>query len=209
MQLPEGLFPILDENFAESLSTSQIIEAFLDAEATPFIVRNKEMSADEYRNYIFEIDEMKKEMEFDYIVHHDLNIFLKSNASGIHLTSMSTPVKDARKTVGKNKIIGYSAHSLEEARTARSDGADYIYLGAIFDTPKPHKDHPILGLNILKETCRKIEIPIYAIGGITSENLIQIRDAGAAGFSALRAVYCAGEVEHNISKLNFIWQDLG
>lgn len=205
--LPEGLFAILDENYSGSLSTAQIIEAFLDAEAIPFIVRNKAMSQKEYEDYIREIDEMKREMDFDFIVHNHLNLAQETQAMGIHLTAQSDPVSEARKLLGPNSLIGYSAHSIDEAMEAKSQGADYIFLGAIFETPKKDPNHPILGVEELAQACRRIEIPIYAIGGISSENLTTIKDCGAAGFGALRAIYENDEVEHNVSKLNFIWED--
>ena len=206
--LPEGLFPILDENHSNSLSCHEIIEALMDSEAMPFIVRNKLMSKQDYQYYIEEIDALKNEMDFDYIIHHHVDLYESSNALGVHLTSQSPSVQDTRKKFGRECIIGYSAHSLEEAVHAKQNGADYIFLGAIFNTPKPNPDHPVLGLETLQKVCRKIEIPIYAVGGINSENLILIRDAGAAGFSGFRAIYANNEIEHNVSKLGFMWEDL-
>jgi len=207
MILPEGLFAIYDQDYVQNLAPIEVIEAFLDAEAVPFIVRHKSQPKEKYRDIIAEINDLKREMDFDFIVHSDVELAKNTEALGVHLTARSESVASARKKLGDNSIIGYSAHSIEEALDVKRQGADYIFLGAIFETPKAHNDHPILGLKTLKEACRKIEIPIYAIGGINASNLIQIKEAGAAGFSALRAVYENGEVEHNISKLGFLWAD--
>lgn len=206
--IPQGLLAILDENYSLGVPTQEIIESFLDAEAEPFIVRNKNLSKEAYGDYIDDINGMHQEMGFDFIVHQSVHLASVTEALGVHLTANGMPISEARDKLGAHKVIGYSAHSLEEALDAKRQGADYIFLGAIFDTPKDHANHPILGIDILAEACRKIEVPIYAIGGIHSENLIQIKDAGAAGFSALRAVYANQEIEHNISKLGFLWQDL-
>lgn len=206
--LPEGLFAILDENYSEGLLTSEIIESFLDSDAIPFIVRNKSLSREDYADYINEINFMKHEMDFEFIVHHDAQLALQTDAMGVHLTAQSQSVEAVRALFGHDRIIGYSAHSLEEALQAKRQGADYVFLGAIFETPKSDPNHPILGLEVLKQACRKIEIPVYAIGGVNAQNLAPVKDAGAAGFSALRAVYTNREIEHNISKLGFIWEDI-
>ncbi len=147
-------------------------------------------------------------MDFDFIVHHDVELALQTEALGVHLTAHSSSVESVRALLGRDRVIGYSAHSLEEALQAKRQGADYIFLGAIFETPKPDPSHPVLGLDVLKQVCKKIEIPVYAIGGVNTENLILIKDAGAAGFSALRAVYANREIEHNVSKLGFMWEDI-
>lgn len=204
MDLPRGLFPILDQTVS-GLSMAKIVEAFVDAEVRPIIFRNRSIPVSDYRRYIQELDAFKEGMEFDYLIHHHLELVEESRAVGVHLTANSPPVNEARKRLGPESLIGYSAHSLSEARQAEIAGADYVILGAIFKTPKGHAGHPLLGLDGLREVCSKIEIPIYAIGGITTENLLQIRQAGAAGFCALRAVYKNDELEHNVTKLNMMW----
>ena len=205
--LPEGLFAILDPNYSEK-STALIIEELTDAEALPFIVRHKSLSLEEYTRFVHEIDELRDAIDFDYLIHDHATLALRSQALGVHLTANSMPVAQARALLGHKKLIGYSAHSLEEAIQAKLAGADYIFLGAIFKTPKPDSNHPILGIDVLSETCRKIEIPVYAIGGINESNLLPIKDAGAAGFSSLRALYNNDEIEHNASKLSFMWEEV-
>lgn len=205
--LPKGLFTILDPAFFGELSTAQVIEAFLDSEATPFIARAKRLSPEDYQKWTDEIAELATLMDFDFIVHHHVDVAQKTAALGVHLTAQSLSINEARKILGPEKVIGYSAHSVDEALTAIQNGADYIFLGAIFPTPKENTDHPILGLNSLADLCQKTEHPIYAIGGIDDRQIPLIKNAGAHGFSALRAVYENGDVEHGISKLSFIWED--
>jgi thiamine-phosphate diphosphorylase len=146
-------------------------------------------------------------MDFDFMVHHHVEIAQKTAALGVHLTAQSLSVRETRKILGPEKVIGYSAHEVDEALKAIQDGADYIFLGAIFATPKENPHHPLLGLNPLAQLCQKTEKPIYAIGGIDDRQIPLIKTAGAHGFSALRAVYDHGDIEHNVSKLGFIWEN--
>lgn len=204
--LKEGLFPILDKSFAPELPMAQIIESFLDADANFFLIRQKNLSDDELKQDLSEIAELRNLMDFDFVIHHNLDFAKHFDASGIHLTAKSVSIAQARKELGADKLIGYSAHSYQEAKSAQDQGADYVFLGSIFPT---QKDHPykLLGLDELGKTCQDLLIPVYAIGGITDETLPQIKQAGAFGFAALRAVYQNAEIEHNISKLGFIWEE--
>lgn len=203
--LPRGLFPILDENHSNSLPAAEIIEAFLENNISTFIIRNREMSEKNFEKYVQEICLMKNAMDFEFIIHSHVDLAREFDACGVHLTAKSTSITEARKTLGSHKWIGYSAHSLEEVAMAKTEGANYVFLGAIFDTPKIHANHPVLGLKTLSEACQ-MGIPIYAIGGIHAENLAEIKKTGVHGFSALRALYANGDVEHNASKLNLMWQ---
>ena len=180
---------------------------FLDAEAVPFIVRSKGLTKEAYQNLVASISELQDEMEFDFLIHHHWQLFADSGALGVHLTAQSDSVKTVREALGPEAVIGYSAHSAEEAIQAKRDGADYILLGSIFPTASHDDDHPVLGLAPLKEASRKCECPIYAIGGVNTGNLELIKNAGAAGFASLTAVYENGEIEHNVSKLMFLWED--
>lgn len=201
-----GLFPILDETYSQGLTAAEIIESFLENDVSTFILRNKEMDEHDFRKYVQEITLMKNEMDFDFIIHSHVELVKEFDATGVHLTSKSMSISDARKILGSHKIIGYSAHSIEEVKTAKAQGANYVFLGAIFETPKKHANHPILGLETLREACQ-LGIPVYAIGGITTENLTAIKKTGAQGFSILRALYALQDVEHNVSKLKILWGD--
>lgn len=205
--LKPGLLPILELVRREVMPVAQVIEAFLDADCDLFIVRQKDMSDENFAARLAEIGELSRLMSFRFIVHHAVAVAAETGAAGVHLTSQSTSITKARALLGHEAVIGYSAHGLEEAEQAQTDGANYILLGAIFDTPKPHPGHPILGLETLTHVCRSLKIPVYAIGGINETNIAAVKHAGAAGFSALRALYDGGNVEHNAAKLGFLWED--
>ncbi len=197
--LNPGLLTLVDKKFRPDLSLVEIVTSLLDAELDYFILRNA--SKEDFTD----IRLLQKEMDFDFIVHSDWDLAAGTHLMGAHLNSKSDPIRKVRDTLDPHQIVGYSAHSLDEAIQAEQDGANYLILGAVFPTPKENPNHPILGTSVLKQVCRRVKIPVFAIGGVTAENLIQVRDAEAYGFCAVRAVY-DGDIEHNIRKLNLIWE---
>lgn len=105
-----------------------------------------------------------------FIVNDRIDIALLSQADGIHLGETDISIRDARRLLGSDKIIGATSHSIEEALDAEKNGADYISVGPFF--PSPTK--PLLkprGFGYLKNIAKKIHIPYIAIGGINKTNL--------------------------------------
>ncbi len=109
-------------------------------------------------------------------------------AQGVQLGAADLSVADARTVLGPG-WIGRSVHGVDQARAAIEEGADYLLLGWIFETPS-HPGHPGLGLSVLSETAA-LGRPVIAIGGITPERAQSVKDAGAWGVAAIRALWQA------------------
>jgi thiamine-phosphate pyrophosphorylase len=120
------------------------------------------------------------------------------NCDGVHLGQDDLPIKEARKLLGRDKLIGISCHSLKHALTAQENGADYIGIGPIFSTPTKPGRGPI-GLNILKNLKNKIKIPYFAIGGINLNNLEIVKAAGAKRIAVCREILRAADMKYTIS----------
>ena len=201
-----GYLPLIDPAAFPNLGLMRQISGILDAELHYFILRSGgDSNFEEYQKTLQNILDLQQEMDFHIIIHRHLDLATGPAVLGVHLTQNSSPLRQARQSMTPEQILGYSAHSLDEALKAEQAGANYLLVGAVFPTPKKTADHPILGTTELKRICRAVKIPVFAIGGITAENLIQIKDAEAYGFSALRAVFGDGNIEHNIRKLNLLW----
>ena len=115
------------------------------------------------------------------------------DADGVHLGQQDLPVKEARRILGKNKVIGISTHSVSQAQEAEKQGADYIAIGPIFVTAaKP--DLPPLTPEIITGIKDKIKIPFVAVGGINLDNLGQVLKAGAKRVAVCRAIITAKDV---------------
>jgi thiamine-phosphate diphosphorylase len=125
-------------------------------------------------------------------------------AQGVQLNSNDLPVAAARQVLGRG-WIGRSVHSLDEARQAVADGADYLLLGSIFPTPS-HLDHAPLGVKVL-ESCVALGRPVIAIGGVTAENAGDCRRAGAWGVAAIRALWDAADPLAAARALTTPWEE--
>ena len=110
-----------------------------------------------------------------------------SGADGVHVGQDELSVKDARSIVGPRALIGVSTHSLEQARTAVLDGADYLGVGPTF--PSGTKQFAeFTGTELLTAVAAEIRLPAFAIGGITPENLPQVLSTGVKRIAVIGAV---------------------
>ena len=112
------------------------------------------------------------------------DIALAAGAAGVNLPENDIPILDARKLLAE-RIIGRSVHSLESAKRAESDGADYVIFGPVWASAS-HPGHEPAGLAALARVAGSLRIPVIAIGGITEQRIAACRDAGSAGFAAIR-----------------------
>lgn len=129
------------------------------------------------------------------IVNDRLDVALAGRAGGIHLGEQSLPVAEARRLllasstaqiVSGDFLLGVSCHSLEAAKEAAADGADYIFFGPVFATPSKAAYGTPQGIGRLGEVCASVSVPVLAIGGINVENAPSCLAAGASGIAAIR-----------------------
>ncbi|GJL66433.1 MAG: putative thiamine-phosphate synthase [Nitrospirales bacterium] len=109
-------------------------------------------------------------------------------ADGVHLRSNSLPVPQVRQFLGPQAFIGKSTHTLHDVLTAEAEGADFLVLGPIYDTPSKKPYGSPLGLGVLEQACQQSTLPIYAIGGITPERVQEVKQAGAYGVAVISAI---------------------
>jgi thiamine-phosphate pyrophosphorylase len=127
-----------------------------------------------------------------FIVNDYIDIAILSGSDGVHLGQDDLPLKQARKLLGKNKIIGISCHNLRQALKAQKEGADYIGIGPIYSTvTKP--EYKAIGLKVLRQLRGKIKIPYFAIGSINESNIKEITAAGARRIAVCRAILKADD----------------
>jgi thiamine-phosphate pyrophosphorylase len=140
------------------------------------------------------------------VVNDRLDVALTENANGVHLGEKSLPAAEAKRLVAdggarNDFIVGVSCHSLEAARSAARDGADYLFFGPVFATPSKAAFGAPQGLERLATVCREISIPVLAIGGITLENASACFAAGASGIAAIRLFQDAQDVSSLVQSL--------
>jgi thiamine-phosphate pyrophosphorylase len=121
------------------------------------------------------------------IINDRPDIALLSGADGVDLGQQDLPAREARKILGRDKIIGVSTHNLEQARRAVEDGADYIGVGPFFKSSTKPRDF-VAGPGFAREVVAKLRIPAVAIAGITQENLNEVLATGVKAVAVTAAV---------------------
>lgn len=114
------------------------------------------------------------------LVNTRTDIALACGAGGVHLPSNSPPV---RRIVPRGFLVGASCHSIAELEAAERDGADFAVYGPVFESPGKG---PPIGLDALREAAQAVQLPIYALGGVTEENAPLCIEAGACGIAGIR-----------------------
>ena len=145
-------------------------------------IREKELPIDELYSLVNRIKPLTDRYGAKLIVNDRLDVAVLAGADGVHLPSKSIPIKDIKENF-PNLIVGKSCHTIEEVKKAEKDGADYVFLSPVFFVEG--KGKPI-GLETLRQAVEQTGIPIYALGGITKENLAQVLSTGVFGVASIR-----------------------
>jgi thiamine-phosphate pyrophosphorylase len=151
-------------------------------------LRDKLMPTAELIDTAIEIRQICRRSNVIFIINDRTDVALISDADGVHLGNEDIPIKEARKLLGSSKIIGGTAHTLPEALRAEKEGADYIGYGHIFHTWSKIKNTKPRGLERLKMVASRINIPVFAIGGIGAENAMKVISTGVHGIAVIGAV---------------------
>lgn len=134
------------------------------------------------------------------IINDNVDIALQSGADGVHIGQEDLAAADARRILGPGKIIGVSAHSVEEALRAQAAGADYLGVGAAFATGTKADAKPI-AREAIRAITAAVDIPAVAIGGITRENILDLKGCGLAGAAVVSALFARRDVKAAAAEL--------
>lgn len=199
--MPYDLYVITDQRISLGRSHREIVEAALAGGATVIQFRDKEMEEAKAIEVCQELHRLTQKKGVPFIINDRVEVAKIVGAEGVHLGQEDTPCHLARKMLGREKIIGVSAKTIEQARKAVEEGADYLGVGPIYPTTtKPGADKA-LGVGRLKEIRSSVNIPLVAIGGIKEDNLEEVLKAGADGVAVISAVVNAPDLTEACRRL--------
>lgn len=158
-------------------------------------LREKNMTKKELYKEALSIRKFTLKHRATFIINDYVDIALAVNADGVHLGQEDMPIREARKLLGENKIIGISTHSMKQAVDAQRAGADYIGFGPIFKTTTKNAGKP-KGTKSLIEVKKHIKIPVVAIGGITIDNVSEVFKSGADAVAVATGIL-SGDIKKN------------
>ena len=190
------LYVITDSSLSKGKTDSEVAKLAYEGGAEVVQLRMKDTSSREMLKQAIKIQNIACEMNRIFIVNDRIDIAMASDADGVHLGQDDIPLKDARRLIGDEKIIGISVSSKEEAVKAYEDGADYVAIGSIFNTQTKKDAGYGLGLDAIINVRKAIpDIPLVAIGGINLGNIKDVIRAGADSAAVISAVVAQKDIK--------------
>jgi thiamine-phosphate pyrophosphorylase len=196
MAIDFRLYLITDRRlFKDNSSFYGAIEQALAGGVKALQLREKDLATRELLNMAYRVRELTGRYGARLFVNDRVDIALAVKADGVHLGSSSLPAEAARRIAGEKFLIGVSTHGIEEAEAAEREGADFITVGPVYETPSKMKYGKPLGPEVLKKVKEKTSVPIFAIGGVKQERIGEILGSGAYGIALISAVLAAREIK--------------
>ena len=182
-----SLYLVTDRSGMGNCEFESKIRSAVEGGCTMVQLREKNINSYLMYQRALSIKKITDEYHIPLIINDRLDIMLAVGADGVHLGQQDIPVKIVRRLIGKDKIIGVSAHCPEEAEKAERDGADYLGVGAIFPTTTK-KDIIITPVDVLRKIKETVSVPVVAIGGINQNNINTLKGSHVDGVAVISAI---------------------
>jgi thiamine-phosphate pyrophosphorylase len=192
------LYPVTCAKLSRGRSDLEVLNALIAGGARAAQLREKEMSLRDFFELALAFRERTAQAGMTFIVNDHIDVCRAVEADGVHLGQDDFPVREARKLLGPQTVIGVSTHSLEQALKAVEDGADYINVGPIFATQTKVHAGPPVGLELFRQVRARVSIPITVMGGINLDNLGEVLAAGASCIAVVSAVVGADDIASTV-----------
>lgn len=201
------LYAVTDRSWLGEKTLYEQVEAALKGGATFVQLREKNLSEVEFLEEAVQIKELCKRYGVPFVINDNVEIAKKIDADGVHVGQDDMEAGNVREILGPDKIIGVSAHNVEEALRAQSHGADYLGVGAVFTTSsKPDAGH--IRHETVREICEAVKIPVIGIGGVCRENILQLKGKGLCGVAVISAIFAQKDIEGATAELRKLCEDM-
>lgn len=158
-------------------------------------LREKDLGTRDLLNMAYMMRDLTKQYNARLFINDRVDIALSVGADGVHLGQNSMPARPVRKISGNKLLIGVSTHGIDEAIEAEKDGADFITVGPIYQTPSKLKYGNPIGIDTLRKVKSKVSIPVLAIGGIKVDKVKEVTEVGADGIALISAILTAENIK--------------
>lgn len=194
------LYAVTDRSWLGEETLYSQVEQALKGGATFIQLREKDLEEEVFFSEAMELKELCKKYRVPFVINDNVELAKKVDADGVHVGQSDMKIKEVRKILGKNKIIGVSAGTVEEALSAQAENADYLGVGAVFHTGTK-SDASTVSHDTLKAICAAVNIPVVAIGGITKENVEELKESGIAGIAVVSAIFACENIKKGTEEL--------
>ena len=195
------LYAITDRQWLHKARLSEHVKLAIEGGATMIQIRDKDILStdsdaglkDEYSEAL-EIKRICHEHKVPLIINDNVQFAIDIAADGVHLGQDDMNPAEARKLLGTDKIIGVTAKTVEQAKKAQADGADYLGSGAVFGSTTKLNAKPMTK-KLLREITAAVDIPVVAIGGINADNASTLNGTGIAGIAVVGAIFASADIK--------------
>ena len=201
------LYAVTDRAWTGEKTLLEQVKEALDGGITFLQLREKEMGEEEFLREAEDMKTLAAAYHVPFIINDNVELALAIGADGVHVGQEDMEAGKVREKLGPDKIIGVSAHSVEEAVKAEKSGADYLGAGAVFST-STKGDAGALSMETLKAICSSVSIPVVAIGGIKEENILSLKGTGVAGAAIVSGIFARKNIREACVRLRSLAKEM-
>ena len=188
------LYAVTDRTWLDGETLCEQVEKAIKGGVTFVQLREKELDKESFLNEALEIQKLCRKYNIPFVINDNVEIARTINADGVHVGQSDMKAENVRTILGEDRILGVSVQTVEQALLAEKEGADYLGVGAVFPTGSK-TDAEDVSLEILKEICSAVSIPVVAIGGIGAGNVSKLENSGISGIAVISAIFAADDIE--------------
>ena len=194
------LYAVTDQRWLDGKTLYEAVKESLDGGVTFVQLREKDLDEENFRSEAESIKKLCHSYNVPFVINDNVQLAIDTDADGVHVGQSDMEADDVRQKIGPDKILGVSAHNVEEAVLAEKMGADYLGVGAVFATGSKD-DASVISFETLKDICKAVSIPVIAIGGITEENVKALKGSGIVGVAVISAIFAKKDIQSASEKL--------
>lgn len=187
------LYAVTDRSWLGTESLYSQVKKAIDGGVTFVQLREKELAQEAFYKEALEIQALCRGKNIPFVINDNVALAKEIDADGVHVGQEDMEAGDVRSLLGPDKIIGVSAHSVEEALLAEKRGADYLGVGAAFST-NSKKDVSCISHETIRDICQAVQIPVIAIGGINEINVEELKGTGICGVAVISAIFAKKDI---------------
>jgi thiamine-phosphate pyrophosphorylase len=195
MTVQLGTYLVTQRDLSAGRTTPEVVAAAIEGGVDAVQVREKHRSAREQLAVARRLREPTREAGVALVVNDRVDVAVAADADGVHLGADDLPVEAAREQLGADALVGRSVSTVEAAREAAAAGADYLGVGALYDTDSKDvpEDERDLGTDLVADVDAAVDVPFVGIGGVDADNAAEVVAAGADGVAVISAVTTADD----------------
>lgn len=206
MPVDYTLYLVTDRGILKGKDLFSAVQEAIAGGVTLVQLREKSISSLDFYNIALRLKEITGYHGVPLIINDRLDIALAVNADGLHVGQEDLPLREARRLLGEDKILGYSVTTVGEAVFGQQNGADYLGAGPVYPTGSKDDAAPPIGIDTLNKIKHSVSLPVVAIGGIGAANIKEIKTSGVDGVSVISAILGSADIKGASGKLAELWK---